>query len=213
MCDNTNSNVTRNTKKMSHSHVCSRKPHKKRLKSRHLPILLATPPREQCQPVNASSVRLALSTTREEAGVQVQPTGLPSLHRPDRRPRVTAIDCSVSIERPAGRTARSLTPQKHRTPDDRGRQPGCRLVHAVRAARTALCPASPSFLECTPRSGRGSRGYIGGTGGVATNVPRSKPKGSSGVKRTSRCHWERASWFPGAKRAWRARASGRRCGW
>lgn len=78
---------------------------------------------------------------------------------------------SNAVFQPSSRcaTASSVTPWKHCTPDGRGRQSRCRLVHAVRAARTALCPASPSFLECTPRSGRGSRGhggYIGGTGGV-----------------------------------------------
>lgn len=124
-----------------------------------------------------------------------------------------------------------------------GRSPACRpseivfsgsaalaMVATERAAGvvcsscTALCPASPSFLECTPdpRHLEGGtwvvllreRGTLGerlkrGEGLRGNERPGNKgnkPRGSSGVKRTSRCHWERASWPLGAKRAWRARA-------
>lgn len=124
-----------------------------------------------------------------------------------------------------------------------GRSPACRpsevvfsgsaalsMVATERAAgvaclsHTALCPASPLFLECTlhPRHLEGgtcvvllrARGTLGerlkkGEGLRGNERPgkkENKPRGSSGVKRTSRCHWERASWPLGAKRAWRARA-------
>lgn len=107
--------------------------------------------------------------------------------------------------------------------EKRGTLDGC---HVACLSRTALCPASPSFLECTPDPrhleggtcvvllrARGTLGErlkrgraLGGMNVWEKKKKKTKPKGSSGVKRTSRCHWERASWPLGANRAWRARA-------
>lgn len=169
MCNNTNSNVTRNTKKeMSHSHACSRKPHKKRQKLKqaarsqlhsYLPSPHATPLREQSQPVNDSSVRLALSTIRE-AGLRVQPTGLPSPHRLDRQPRerppqMQCFDQAAGVElqvasSPPGNTALPTT--------------AAGSLGAGWSTRSVLL--APLYAQQALRFSNVPRGPGGGTGGV-----------------------------------------------
>lgn len=211
MCNNTNSNVTRNTKKTSHSYACSCKPHKKRqTQARSMELIIHYPTERAVVPTRKHLFH--------EACIEHHSRGR-SASATDRSSFPAPIGQTASH---AGRrtqcfnqAARGVTPWKHCTPNDRGRQSGCGLGPRGPCCSHRSMPSKPFVSRMYPKVWEeGQRGYIGGTGGRGvTNVPRNKPKGSSGVKRTSRCHWERASWFPGAKRAWRARASGHRCGW
>lgn len=110
--------------------------------------------------------------------------------------------------------------EKHCTLDG-GHREGCR--HGLPLMHRSM-PSKPFVSRMYPKPsapGRGylrraveGKGHIGGTpeqgeglgGNERPGKKGNKPRGSSGVKRTSRCHWERASWPLGVKPAWRAQA-------